>query len=83
VLDHFFSGEAANGQSGTGQPGTNLDEIAEDGATPTIDEMERKLILSTLAEEGVSQKQAAEELGISARTIRNKLKEYREQGFSI
>ncbi|PSQ85120.1 MAG: hypothetical protein BRD30_11005, partial [Bacteroidetes bacterium QH_2_63_10] len=29
------------------------------------------------------QKEAAEELGVSPRTIRNKLQEYREQGFSI
>jgi two-component system response regulator FlrC len=83
VLDHFFSGEKANGEHGPSQNGTSIGEIAEEGSIPTIDEMERRLILSTLAEEGVSQKQAAEELGISARTIRNKLEEYREQGFSI
>ncbi|MCS3827620.1 transposase [Salinibacter ruber] len=32
---------------------------------------------------GISQKHAAEKLGVSARTIRNKLQEYREDGFSI
>lgn len=83
VLDHFFSGENANGQHESSQPGTGIDEITEDGSTPTIAEMERKLILRTLSEEGVSQKQAAEKLGISARTIRNKLQDYRERGFSI
>lgn len=46
----------------------------------TIEEMERKLILQTLERTGDNQKKAAEKLGISARTIRNKLSKYREKG---
>ncbi len=83
VLDHFFSGQGSNGQHGSGQPDELIGEFVGEDTPPTIDEMERKLILNTLAEEEVSQKQAAEKLGISARTIRNKLEQYRERGFSV
>jgi two-component system response regulator FlrC len=40
--------------------------------------MERKLIVTTLKAVNESRSQAAEMLGISIRTLRNKLKEYRE-----
>lgn len=48
----------------------------------TIDEMERQMILEALRETD-SQQSAADRLGISARTIRNKLKKYREEGYSV
>jgi len=83
VLDCFFSGYSPNGTAHSGQNGTTVAEIATGDSPPTIAEMERKLILNTLADDEVSQKDAAEQLGVSARTIRNKLQEYREQGFSI
>ena len=47
----------------------------------TIEEMERHMILKALEESDNNQQRAAERLGISARTIRNKLKKYREEGF--
>ncbi len=43
----------------------------------TVRDMERKLILTTLQAVDASRSQAAEMLGISIRTLRNKLKEYR------
>ncbi|MEM6648262.1 MAG: sigma 54-interacting transcriptional regulator, partial [Bacteroidota bacterium] len=46
----------------------------------TIEDMERYMILQALSETNNNQQMAAERLGISARTIRNKLKRYREQG---
>lgn len=56
------------------------------GAAPrkrmTIEEMERTMILETLEETRGNQQEAAELLGICARTIRNKLKKYREDGFT-
>lgn len=81
VLNEFFSTETpdTHGESGT----DTIEDIVETDETPTIAQMERKLILRTLAEEDVSQKGAAQKLGISARTIRNKLQEYRSQGFSV
>ena len=44
----------------------------------TVRDMERKLIITTLQAVNESRSQAAEMLGISIRTLRNKLKEYRE-----
>ncbi|MFZ0132730.1 MAG: sigma-54 dependent transcriptional regulator [Desulfobacterales bacterium] len=44
----------------------------------TVRDMERKLIMTTLQAVNASRSQAAEMLGISIRTLRNKLKEYRE-----
>jgi DNA-binding NtrC family response regulator len=44
----------------------------------TVRDMERKLITTTLQAVNESRAQAAEMLGISIRTLRNKLKEYRE-----
>ncbi|MGB5694649.1 MAG: helix-turn-helix domain-containing protein, partial [Polyangiales bacterium] len=46
----------------------------------TIDDMEREMILQALADLDGNQVRAAERLGISDRTIRNKLKKYREEG---
>lgn len=46
----------------------------------TIEEMERHMILKALDESDNNQQRAAEQLGISARTIRNKLKKYRDEG---
>ena len=49
-------------------------------AVTTLDEMERRMILQALDETEGNQQQAADRLGISDRTIRNKLKRYREEG---
>jgi DNA-binding NtrC family response regulator len=46
----------------------------------TVQEVERRLILETLARTHNNRTQAARLLGISIRTLRNKLAEYRERG---
>jgi two-component system response regulator FlrC len=46
----------------------------------TIPEMERHLIISTLTQVGGNRTRAAELLGISIRTLRNKLNEYKADG---
>lgn len=46
--------------------------------TGSIWEMERALILNTLERHGGNRTHAAKELGISIRTMRNKLRDYRE-----
>ncbi|HNT35061.1 MAG TPA: sigma-54 dependent transcriptional regulator [bacterium] len=46
----------------------------------TIEEIEREVILSTLKRTQDNRTQAADLLGISVRTLRNKLNEYREAG---
>ncbi|QPJ65183.1 MAG: sigma-54-dependent Fis family transcriptional regulator [Candidatus Nitrohelix vancouverensis] len=50
--------------------------FAESGFQGTIHEMEKALILKTLEETNGNKTQAAERLGISIRTLRNKLTEY-------
>ncbi len=71
VYDDFFSDADPKTASKT-----------DDGspALSTIDEMERYMILNALEESHGNQQAAAEKLGISSRTIRNKLKKYREEG---
>jgi DNA-binding NtrC family response regulator len=46
----------------------------------TVDEAERQLILKTLTSTLNNKTRAAEILGISTKTLQNKLKEYRDQG---
>ncbi len=53
-------------------------ESAHISAGVTVRDMERKLIMATLQAVNESRSRAAEMLGISIRTLRNKLKEYRE-----
>jgi DNA-binding NtrC family response regulator len=49
----------------------------------TVREMEQELILATLKRTGGNRTTAAKLLGISLRTLRNKINEYREQGIEI
>jgi two-component system response regulator FlrC len=51
-------------------------QVAESGSTGTMKDMERDLIIKTLRETGGNRTKAAQMLGISVRTIRNKIKEY-------
>jgi DNA-binding NtrC family response regulator len=45
--------------------------------------MEKRMILKSLQKTSGNRTQAAELLGISVRTLRNKLNEYRKQGLVI
>jgi two-component system response regulator FlrC len=60
-------------------------EQAESGLQvgSTIAEMERDLILKTLKEIGGNRTKAAEVLGITVRTLRNKLNEYKDSGLDL
>lgn len=49
----------------------------------TIEEVERELILSTLGATSGCRTHAADVLGISIRTLRNRLKDYRTAGALI
>jgi DNA-binding NtrC family response regulator len=60
---------------------TSLDEPSLRSGM-TVEEMERKLILHTLKATQDNRSQAAKLLGISIRTLRNKLHEYRSKGFT-
>ncbi|MDL2209319.1 sigma-54 dependent transcriptional regulator [Desulfovibrio sp. OttesenSCG-928-O18] len=81
----------------TESTGANGDETALPGAAPTgaassasfdgavipLHEMERIMIAKGLEHTAGNRTQAAELLGISVRTLRNKLNEYRAQGLEI
>jgi two-component system, response regulator FlrC len=60
--------------------GFSADMNAEGKAAPSVRDMERQHILETLQKVGGSRKKAVEQLGISERTLRYKLKHYREEG---
>lgn len=61
---------------------THLDTLpaSKEGAC-NMKDLEREHILRTLAEVGGSRKLAVEKLGISERTLRYKLQQYREEGY--
>ena len=66
------------GQEGAVPPApSSLDEAL---SVMPLHEMEKKLILKSLDETEGNRTQAAQLLGISVRTLRNKLNEYRKQG---
>jgi DNA-binding NtrC family response regulator len=72
VFNDFFQDAEPIDASGLAGP---------EGIPQTIEDMERIMIMKALAETNNNQQRAAEKLGISARTIRNKLRRYRESGF--
>lgn len=49
----------------------------------TVEEVERELILSTLAHHGGNRTHAAGALGISLRTLRNKIQAYAALGIAV
>lgn len=60
----------------------NIEENSKDfSESADMRELERKHILETLASVNGSRKLAVEKLGISERTLRYKLKKYREEGY--
>jgi len=58
-----------------------LAPLPQAGAPAYMKDLERSHILETLAKVGGSRKKAVELLGISERTLRYKLAQYREEGF--
>lgn len=56
---------------------------AEESRSSNMKELERDHILSTLREVGGSRKRAVERLGISERTLRYKLQQYRDEGYEV
>lgn len=72
-IQHFYFGEAVS-----------QDTVSETaGSQRTLRDVEKNLILKTLQETDNNRTRTAELLGISVRTLRNKLNEYREEGVSI
>ncbi len=59
---------------------TNPVMVAPQGGVLRLDELEKQAIRAALVQTGGNRTQAAAALGISIRTLRNKLQEYRESG---
>ncbi len=57
--------------------------LNDEAVGKTIADVERELILKTLKDNESNKTKAAEVLGITVRTLRNKLNEYKEQGIII
>lgn len=74
-------GEAASVGTAGGNGGTAADSAALVGRT--VADVERELIIDTLSHCLGNRTHAANILGISIRTLRNKLKQYGEDGFSV
>ncbi|MFN4325868.1 MAG: sigma-54-dependent transcriptional regulator [Azonexus sp.] len=74
------SAEAASPSSAAENPAPSAPPEAEKRAD-NMKDLEREHILRTLAEVGGSRKKAIERLGISERTLRYKLQQYRDEGY--
>ena len=59
--------------------GTKMEKEVTEIISGTVGEMERKLVLGTLERAGNNRTRAAKELGISIRTLRNKLNAYKNK----
>lgn len=62
--------------------GTPVATVSEE-PPPTLDEIERSHILSVLESTNGNRTQAANVLAVSVRTLRNKIAQYRKEGFAI
>jgi len=71
------------GESGSGQTAGGGDDAAQALVGRTVAEVERELIIDTLQHCLGNRTHAANILGISIRTLRNKLKQYGSEGFNI
>ncbi len=65
------------------QAGPQCGTLCQEPELVPLQEMERRLILRSLDHTQGNRTQAAKLLGISVRTLRNKLNEYREQGAGV
>ncbi|MDR0454746.1 MAG: sigma-54 dependent transcriptional regulator [Deferribacteraceae bacterium] len=85
VKNTYGGGGNNNKDSGETNLRTDSDSpsVFNMGAGLTIADMERELILNTLRKVEWNRTRAAEMLGITVRTLRNKLNEYREAGINI
>lgn len=69
-------------------PGTAAQSLAPNQIVPlligaTVDEVERELVLHTLARYDGNRTRAARVLGLSVRTLRNKIRLYAADGIAV
>jgi two-component system response regulator FlrC len=78
---HLVGALASASQPSTTEPSAGVPAEMAAARADSIRDLEREHILETLAAVGGSRKLAIERLGISERTLRYKLKQYKEEGF--
>ncbi|MFH1915004.1 MAG: sigma-54 dependent transcriptional regulator [Pseudomonadota bacterium] len=78
--DDLASVSAEQQAASQAPPPTSMDEAL---SVMPLHEMEKRLILMSLEETTGNRTRAAELLGISVRTLRNKLNEYKKQGLDV
>ncbi|HAS90334.1 MAG TPA: sigma-54-dependent Fis family transcriptional regulator [Desulfovibrio sp.] len=82
--DAWMPDEAHTGENAPETEGpANADGVAAEFAVMPISEMEKKLIIKSLDQTSGNRTKAAELLGISVRTLRNKLNDYKKQGLDL
>ena len=78
------SAPATNGNAAANFAGFAAQPSSETAARPAnMKDLEREHILGTLREMGGSRKKTVEKLGISERTLRYKLQQYRDEGYEV
>ena len=65
------------------QPSLALNEIVPLLIGSTVGEIERELVLQTLARCNGNRTRAARVLGVSVRTLRNKIRQYSAEGIDV
>jgi two-component system response regulator FlrC len=83
LLTSPATGANRNSQASGGQPQSESGGGRSDRVGRTVAHVERELIIETLEHCLGNRTHAANILGISIRTLRNKLKQYSEQGISV
>jgi DNA-binding NtrC family response regulator len=79
--DHTGADSGSNGESAVGEAAPAALAVADgSGQVLRLDELEKQAIRAALRQTAGNRTQAAAVLGISIRTLRNKLQEYREAG---
>jgi len=81
--DIYAGSNATNVIQGTGAHSQDWEAMARWAPGRTLDEIERAVILRALARNNGNRTHTARELGISIRTLRNKLNLYRKAGVDV
>lgn len=81
--DISLGGRTGIAHQGTGAHSVDWEAEAQWAPGRTLDQIERAVILKSLAFHNGNRTHTARELGISIRTLRNKLNEYRKAGIDV
>mgnify|MGYP000965548118 CR=1 FL=1 len=81
--DIFVGQASVTSHQGSGAHSLDWEAEAQWAPGRTLDQIERAVILKSLAFHNGNRTHTARELGISIRTLRNKLNEYRKAGISV